>query len=292
MRRRLGKFPFELCAALALAGCTSLGVCAPVDGRVGFFSRGDCVLVRSTFFSGHEWITFLANDQLPAELRFSDTEIGHIVEGNRRVDYPKELLVHLAAGVTFYISALQAYHDRPEKQRLHFLLDARSTTAEAAAVAKAHMRALLHRALPLWSAERTHALTLIGQLVHTLQDSYSAAHTRRDGPSGCIVKLKAYMQRDPGFLTDDIEFHGGGDEDTVGHTTTKDSIYREGRDCHDPNSKAAVSRCLNVQATAARDATAEFLTMLGELVRARATTEAIDTALDGFIDRHLRLCAP
>ena len=123
--------PFRLLAVAALAaaftGCLSRPeVCRPVDGRVGFFSRGDCVFVRSSFFSGHEWITFLANEQLPNEDRFDETDIGHIVEGNRRVDYPKEMLVHLAAGALAYIDRLQAYHDRPEKQRVHFLLDDRN----------------------------------------------------------------------------------------------------------------------------------------------------------------------
>ena len=51
-----------------------------------------------------------------------------MIEGNRRVDWPKELLVHLNSSVASYIAALNEFTDRPENQKFHFLLTSSNTS--------------------------------------------------------------------------------------------------------------------------------------------------------------------
>ena len=111
----------------------------------------------------------------------------------------------------------------------------------------------------------------MGRVNHILQDSFSHAHAVRDPDENwCIRKVKAYIRRAPGYDTPDIEYHGAKD-DTVGHATSADSIYQEGRDCHEPESRAEVEECLSEEAQRARLATRDYLA----LVR-RASREAYE----------------
>ena len=266
----------------------------PVDGRVGFFSRGDCMLTRTSFFSGHEWLTHFGNKALADNERFTEAEIGHIIEGNRRVDFPKELLIHLNNSLAAYIVALGDYHAKRENQRFHFLLDDKSDTPEAARAALDAIRETTRQALSLWTSARIRALTLFGRACHILQDAYSEAHTVRRGvgsadPS-CIVKVKAYMKRAAGHDLPDIEFHGGGEDATSGHTTSADSIYKEGRACHDPETESVVAECLSPHALAAVEATAAYLAVVHALARSNAKPDEVDAALDAYVETHLSLC--
>jgi hypothetical protein len=285
-------------ALIVLCGGCSIpsDLCRPVDGRVGFFSRGDCVLTRESFFGGHEWITFLANESLPPERRLPEEAIGYVVEGNRRVDYPKEMLIHLNNGLLAYTSALQNYHNQVENQPEHFLLNDKNTAVEAAAAAVAHIKGRTLDGLSRWGASQPAALTRFGQATHTIQDSYSEAHTVRraldDNPLGptCLAKVKAYMPRAKGHDDPNIEFHGGDSDDDVGHTTSHDSIYRPGRGCNDPTTVDGVSGCLNAQAQLAREATAAYLGMVFTLALEGADEATAEAAVDAYAAEWLSLC--
>jgi len=284
-----------LSIALLCGGCADLELCPPRTWTAGFLSQGDCLLTRADAFGGHEWLTDLANRELrDADGRpsFVESEIKTVIEGNRRVDFPKSLLIHLSNSVVAYADALSKYHDLPEHQARHFLLDDRNSSPEAAAESHAHMQDLSQEAVELWEQDRVRALTLIGQACHTLQDSYSPAHARRDmDDSGrCVVKLKAYLKRAPGFLSDDIEFHGGTEEDTVGHITPLDSIYREGRDCRNPDGRAAVKGCLSTHAELAIEATSAYLEAMLDLLRSDAPPEMVEERIEAYLDRYMSLC--
>lgn len=281
-------------AALPALSCEAPELCPPQQWRANFLSTGDCVFTRAEAFGGHEWLTDFANQDLRerGEPSFVPEEIRAIIEGNRRVDFPQELLVNLSHSVVAYASALAEYHDLPENQPKHFLLDARNNSRQAAEAAHALMHQLSEDAVDQWEEDRLRSLTLMGQACHTLQDAYSPAHARRDmgDERHCVLKVKAYLERAPGFLTDDIEFHGGTEDDTVGHITPDDSIFREGRDCRDPDGRAAVSACLSEHARLARDATADYLGMMSRLVRTDATPDEVTDAVEAYIGRHLSLC--
>ncbi|MBE7486016.1 MAG: hypothetical protein HS104_39360 [Polyangiaceae bacterium] len=310
MRRRV-----STAAAMALAVTTGTcvnptDICTPQEADLGFFSKGDCVMTRSSFFQGHEWLTSFANDALPPDDRFTREEVHAIAEGNRRVDWPKELLVHLNAGVYSYVRALTEYTDRNEVQRMHFLLTDTNQSAEAARDANETVRALTRAAARDWIPARARALSELGKASHVIQDSFSDAHTFRDRDHAsrpwCIQRVKAFRPRKAGYerYTDGAEvlFHGGStdahgnslSEDSIGHTTTKDSIYRPGRDCNDPTTPGAVEACLNDFAKRARDATRDYLSLARRVVRTPASgadlDAVVDQEIDAFITEHLSLC--
>jgi hypothetical protein len=285
---------------LSCAACGNpLDLCPPTEGRVGFFSRGDCALTDTSFFRGHEWLTFFGNRDLDVQDRFPSDEVDIIVEGNRRVDWPKELLVHLNDGVAAYITALNEFTDRPENQRFHFLLTATNTSPEAAFDSQVAIREATFSAFDAWQQDRLVALTLVGRANHILQDSFSPAHSvrTRDHPMvpWCVVKVKAYAPRAHGHDTPDIEFHGGrADGDRVGHTTSADSLYREGRDCHDPDTAEEVEGCLSIFAQRARLATRDYLAMMRRVFQADPTAFNIDDMVEAelteFFEEHVSLC--
>ena len=257
------------------------------------------MLTRAGFFQGHEWLTFFGNQDLPSNDRFDPSEIHLIAEGNRRVDWPKELLYHMNNGVIAYVNALTEHTDQPKNQRLHFLLTDKNSSAEAAAEGQAELRKLSVEALRVWITNRKRSLTWMGKSLHLIQDAYSEAHTRRNldhvERPGCIVKVKAYIRRAPGFETSDIEYHGGGDDDVVGHTTVEDSIYREGRECHEPEGFREVEACLSEPARLARSATRDYLALMRKLVGAKIfeasdLEQRVEEELQPFVDKHLSLC--
>lgn len=286
-------------APLLVTCIDPLALCPPVSGRVGFFSKGDCVFTRGSFFAGHEWVTYFGNEAIDEADRFSEEEIGVIVEGNRRTDFPLEMLVHLNTSVLAYTSAIVEYQDRPENQPVHFLLRADNLTIAAKGEAEALMLTKSTEAVRTWPVDRVRALTLMGQVCHSLQDSYSAAHAvrRRDlpGEEGCIDVLKSYVPRAEGFETDrkgrPIQFHGGDEESGIGHTTTEDSIYREGRDCHSPSTPEEVEACLSRDALAAVDATRDYLATMHDLVNAGLREQAVEAQLRALFARRTMLCS-
>ncbi|HEY3494071.1 MAG TPA: hypothetical protein VGK73_05265 [Polyangiaceae bacterium] len=289
----------EIAALLGLAGaltaCTEL--CVPGEANLAFFSKGDCVLTKASFFQGHEWITYFGNEDLEASQRFPSSELLQIAEGNRRVDWPLELLVRLNASPVAYVQAIAEYTDRPENQKLHFLLSDVNTTREAVADSVAEIRRLSVEGVGRWAHERSRALALFGRATHIIQDSFSKAHSIRDGErEDCIEDVKAYIERAEGADDTGVTFHGGREVDTIGHTTTEDSIYREGRDCHEPAGREEVETCLNGSAQRARLATRDYLGMVHRAV-ARSVGELEGSAeeilspdFDAYVTSHFRLC--
>lgn len=306
----------------ALTTCSApLDLCSPQTANYAFFSKGDCVFTRSSTFQGHEWLTVLGNRRLDATHRFTEEESAKIAEGNRRVDWPKEVLVNMNAGVVSYMSALTRYTNEPARQVDHFLLTDRNTQEEALAGAQDRLRALTAEAVRYATSDPERAYVAIGRANHLIQDSYSNAHSRRDvdhpTTPACVLKIKAYIARAPGFATPDIEYHGdpertddddhddddesesAGDEsllvEGIGHTTTQDSIYREGRDCRAPETAAGVEACLSDSAKRARDASADYLAMVGDLQRSMAGADlaapsAGREALERFVAKHFSRC--
>lgn len=275
-----------------------LDTCAPTEVELGFFSRGDCVLTRAKFFQGHEWLTWFGNRDLPEIDRFSQSEVYVIADGNRRVDWPKELLIHLNNSVVAYVNALTDYTDRPENQRYHFLLDDKNDSATAAAESRAAIVGFTRDAIVSWGTHRKRALTAIGKANHVLQDSFSEAHTVREptNPAApwCIRKVKAYIERADGYDDGDLEYHGSGDGDTVGHTTTQDSIYRHGRECHEPTTEDLVEHCLSDTATRARLATRDYLALVRRVIALKPPEAELESVIAGEMDAysatHLEFC--
>jgi hypothetical protein len=249
------------------------------------------VITDSPVVGAHRWITVLANDDLPDEQRLSEAELDLVVDGNRRQDWPKELLVHLNTGLAAYVEAIVVYQSTPELQAEHFLLSDRDTPEEAAREAQARLRRWTREAVERWTTEAPRALTLVGKGCHLIQDSYSTAHTRRDPDTGCIRTVKAYVTRAPGFLADDIEFHGEQPGSLTGHSTPEDSLFTGTSACREAETRDEVEVCMQESARAARAATADYFALLRELVARGAWDGESDALVDAFIARHLAMCA-
>lgn len=281
-------------ALLGGSSCRVKPLCPPTEGRVGFFSRGDCVLARAAFFQGHELLTYFGNRDLPENDRFSDEDVELIADGNRRVDWPLEMLVHLNNGVAAYAEAIVEHTAQPAVQKSHFLLSDTNSTPEAVAAATEEVLQITIEAVEIHIEQRERSLVLLGQANHTFQDSFSPAHTVRNvDAEWCIEKVKAYIPRAEGFLTADIEFHGS-HEDTIGHITTEDSIYREGRDCHEPESAAAKEACLSTFALRGRLATRDYLRAVRRVLALAPAASRVDQVvrreLSPWVETHLSLC--
>jgi hypothetical protein len=276
---------------LLLAPCANpLDLCPPEEARAAFFARGDCIVTDGPVFGAHRWITELANEDLPESDRFTEPELDLVIDGNRRQDWPKELLVHLNTGFVAYFDALVQHTNAPENQADHFLLADRDTPADVAAEAGSRFRRWTREAVEAWTSDPPGALTRVGKACHMLQDSYSTAHTRRDPTSGCIVTVKAYIRRAPGFLTEDIEFHGGEAGSMVGHSTPEDSLFHGTEECRNPRTREEIEACIQDSATEARRATADYFALLRELLARDAWDETSEATLDSFIARRLSLC--
>jgi hypothetical protein len=313
-----------LLGSLALpSGCEHPeDICAPVSDRIGFFSQGDCIFTRARFFRGHEWLTHFGNAELGEAERFDDAEVQWMALGNRRVDYPKELLVHLDNGILAYVDALMDRTEQADEQPHHFLLGAGDTENQAAQAARDHILSTTERALASWSDDRIRSLTLLGQAQHTVQDSFSPAHTIRQsegasygllpsdqrstgdragaappetcrGTCGCILRVKAYLRREEEYR-EGVLYHGTA-YDTIGHITTEDSIYREGRECHRPLEEREVFDCLNPHARQAALGTMAYLRWVrGEIQAGNVGETLSDVRLregfDMFVSEYLRSC--
>lgn len=313
-------YALALLSALCLACERPEDLCAPVTDRIGFFSQGDCVFTRARFFRGHEWLTFFGNAELEDGDRFADAEVQWMALGNRRVDFPKELLAHLDNGILAYVDALMDRTERPDEQAHHFLLADSGTEESAAEAAREHVFAVTAQALRLWNRDRIRALTLLGQAQHTLQDSFSPAHTVRRtenssygalpsdarsgsegegvqtcrGACGCILRVKAYLRRDEEFRAG-VLYHGT-EADTIGHITTEDSIYKRGRSCHRPLTQGAVFDCLNAHARQGALATMSYLAWVRRELRAGnagedTPPERLREGFDSFARDHLASCS-
>jgi hypothetical protein len=274
--------------------CSAPELCVPQEGTVGFFSQGDCALTKRGAFRGHEWITLLGSRDVPEARRLPDDDVNAIIEGNRRVDWPKELLVHLAHSVVAYSQAATELQDRPEKQPLHFLLGPDNDSVDAVELAREAIRVRTREAASLWASEHVVALTRVGEVCHTVQDSFSAAHSDRNRESTthpwCVRSVKAYLKRAPGFELPGDRYHGGQSGDTIGHITTLDSIYLTADECSDPRTVPAVEGCLSDEAQRARLATKDYLALVSDVVRRGQGDADVDAALARFFEAHIALC--
>lgn len=306
---------FAVVAGLLASDCSvPNGLCSPVTGRVGFFSQGDCIYSRSSFFQGHEWLTFFGNDSLPEDQRFASAEVRRIANGNRRVDWPSEMLVHLDNGIIAYRDAMLRFTDLEENQPVHFLLGEFNSEQEAISASREVLYESTRDALEAWVVNRDRALALLGRANHTLQDSFSNAHSVRNeahtdfgtpeckGRCGCIERIKAYRPRGKNKRAG-ILFHGGRanldfDEepsDDIGHTTPEDSIYEVDRECRNPSGQRAVRKCLRTTALAAVVATSSYFALIRAQVRLGNTGSSLDETVlrqgfDSFSKDHFTPC--
>jgi hypothetical protein len=241
---------------------------------VGFYARGDCYPTTSTFYLGHEFLTTIAFERAEEKFKAADDspwpfsaedDLQWLVEGNRRTDYPKGLLLHLSSGIGAYIKALYDYHNNPAYQHYHFLRDDRNTLTEAFQNGIGHISEVTQAARLDWRSERRAALIKFGHVLHTVEDSFCKAHTQRDPENNwAIVDIRAYVRRQPG--AEPSAYHGGRAGDKRGHATPDDAIFLPTRECYLPDSREKKLNCLNPQAERSIEATTDLLFAIAVLL--------------------------
>jgi hypothetical protein len=183
-------------------------------GAHAFESAPTSFIVTNSTYSGHEEIsrqainrtlarfeamginTFSKIPALNADLDaapkglFGQTSKNLLILGNFATDFP-QYVSFMDLGVFWNVKHMSDF-EHPDTQVLHFLrnyTDNKSNLASAYATcmdARAKIKYITEKAVSLWDAGSVDkALFLIGHASHTIQDSFSPAHTIRDlNPSG------------------------------------------------------------------------------------------------------------
>lgn len=191
-----------------ILGCVSMLVLTVLKASA-FESAPNAFYAGSTY-SGHEEITRQALNNISKKIKEVDKSntifdlkelnfdlapeakglFGYkaknlVINGNFATDFPKQTSV-LSLEDFWKIKNFDAF-ENPKTQSLHFLknyktnlsLESAKTTCEQA---RSAIKYVTGEALKAWDAgDKTKALFLIGHATHTIQDSFSPAHTQRDG---------------------------------------------------------------------------------------------------------------
>ena len=180
----------------------------------GFESAPTSFIIVSSTYSGHEEIsrqalnktlarfadmgvdTFSKLPDLTVDLDpapkglFGQTSKNMLIHGNFATDFPKYSTV-MDLGAFWKIPNMSNF-EHPDTQVFHFLRNYLSNSMNLASAydtcmgAREKIKFITNQAIDFWDAGETRkALFLIGHATHTIQDSFSPAHTARDmDPAG------------------------------------------------------------------------------------------------------------
>jgi hypothetical protein len=194
---------------------------------------------------GHELLTRNA----AAGLAISPAELGFLVEGVRRPD-----------------EASLISHVLPAEQRRHFLRSTVLQTVPAAwSDATNHLRALHGRLMAFGTSRAPEQFRLMGEALHSIQDSFSPAHVNRGG-SGRITFIKNF-----GPTTGPITDHGF-------PVDPRDRVHT-----------GILSPTLKTEARNAIAASRDYLVMTLRHIGGGVPAPVIDAELNAFIGRQMPL---
>lgn len=276
-------------------------------GSFAFESAPSMVFVGSTY-SGHEEITRQALNNVAKKIKESDAGFdlfnlndlkfdlapeakglfgykskNMVIHGNFSTDFPDQTNVMSLA--EFWKFKNFSDFENPETQMLHFLKNYKDpVTLESARATCLRSRGAIKRvtlaALTAWEAgDKTRALFLVGHATHTIQDSFSPAHTRRAGAENnndliniCYYGVAMNKRMDHSRMgPKDLCYHNSPDSrDAVWNLSPeqyKKALRNWGSEAASqcdkgagyPESDAAKASCLSDEARLARAATEKFL---------------------------------
>ena len=272
-----------------------------------FESAPSMIFVGSTY-SGHEEITRQALNNTAKRIKLIDTGnqlfdlsdlsfdlapeakglFGYksknmVIHGNFSSDFPKQTTVLSLAN--FWKNQKISDFENPDAQVLHFLKNYKNKTTLVSAratclQARENIKYVTREVLQAWEAnEKSKALFLLGHATHTIQDSFSPAHTVRDGAHNnhnlrnvCFYGVMMSKNMD---LTrsgpKDLCFHASPDskdaiwnsspdlyKKTLSNWTSEQTIQCDKNNSY-PETDEQKSACMNDEARLARVATEKFL---------------------------------
>lgn len=262
----------------------------PFGKQKFWYSHGDCIPAKGPIFYGHETLTYLAFSEVADGAyasSYASTDKNQIIDGNRRTDFAKEVLVHLSVGLAQYYLELAAFTDRPEKQKDHFLRDNDDTFTDAYNNSINYLISLTESAVTYWYSDRNKANADLGYSLHLIQDSYAPEHGVRDeADSWKVTDIKCYIARDEG--TETCLFHGGNEYGTDGRggMTPNDNIYQQTQECEHPSTQAEAQSCLTALAAQSIVATKDYLEDFAGFIEDGVAVEDVGTEMEGFLDEH------
>ena len=272
-----------------------------------FESAPSLIFVGSTY-SGHEEITRQALNNTAKRIKLVDTAnplfelsdlsfdlapeakglFGYksknmIIHGNFATDFPKQTTVLSLA--KFWNNNSLSDFENPESQVLHFLKNHKNKVTLASAratclTARENIKHITTEALKAWERnEKSQALFLLGHATHTIQDSFSPAHTVRAGADnnynlknicfyGTVMSKNMDMSRRG---PKDLCFHSAPDskdaiwnsspdlyKKTLSNWSSEQSIQCDKQNSY-PETDEQKSACMNDEARLARVATEKYL---------------------------------
>ena len=300
-----------------------------------FESAPSLIFVGSTY-SGHEEITRQALNNVSRKIReaepanplfdlndlkfdllpepkglFGYKAKNMVIHGNFSTDFPGQTKVFSLAD--FWQFKNFSDFENPQTQMLHFLKNYKDgVTLEPARATCYRSRNAIKKvtlaALNAWDAgEKTKALFLIGHATHTIQDSFSPAHTRRAGADNnydliniCYYGVEMNKKMDHSRMgPKDLCYHLSPDSrDAVWNLSGeqyKNALSNWGREAATqcdkgsgyPESDAAKASCLSNEARLARLATEKYLFLVFGRFSPQNFTKAPAEDFVGSLDSRL-----
>ncbi len=188
----------------------STGALLLMSATASAFESAPSMIFVGSNYSGHEEITRQALNNISKKIKEADTAnplfdlsdlnfdlapeakglFGYksknmVIHGNFASDFPKQ--TNVMSLPDFWNNSGFADFENPKSQVIHFLKNYKNSTTLASAratclEARENIKYITGEAIRAWdSGDKTKSLFLIGHATHTIQDSFSRAHTQRDG---------------------------------------------------------------------------------------------------------------
>lgn len=286
----------------------SLSFIVAFSFSAGAFESAPSMIFVGSTYSGHEEITRQALNNTAKRIKLVDTanqlfdlddlnfdlapeakglfgfkSKNMVIHGNFASDFPKQTSVLSLA--SFWNNKNIGDFENPDAQVLHFLKNYKNTTTLVSAratclQARENIKYVTQAALKFWNAnEKSRALFLFGHAAHTIQDSFSRAHTVRNSAEN------NYNLRNVCFygiaMSKNMDLSRRGPKDLCFHSSpdSKDAIWNSNPELYKktlsnwvseqtiqcdkqtsyPETEEQKNACLNNEARLARIATEKYL---------------------------------
>lgn len=296
------------------------------------FESAPSILFASSSYSGHEEITRQALNHTLQKLKpigvvslFSNSDLttdleptpnglfgyktkNMLIHGNFSMDFPNQTTVMSVA--QFWKISDISYFDSANAQVLHFLRNRKTplllfSAQETCLQAQKNIKFGTEAAIETWQAgDKTKALFILGLVTHTIQDSFSNAHTQRrsaadnyDLANVCFYGLESAKRFDygpksnpplcyhePSSTADIVWSMNSNQRDKAKSEWPGEEATQCDKYSAYPKSEAQKESCLNHEARLARLATEKYLFLVFSHLNMIQTNPASSKGMNDFID--------
>jgi hypothetical protein len=300
----------------------------------GFETASSSFYSNSTY-SGHEEITRQALNNIALKIKESDTSndifslsdlsydlqpepkglFGYksrnmVIHGNFSSDFPGQTKVMSLS--EFWKNPGFGGFENPDNQVNHFLRNYKNeytlaSAYETCVLARDKIKFIILKALEFWNAgDKTKSLFLIGHATHTLQDSFSTAHTVRAGEGEnynlknvCYFGTKIAKQMTTREAKQELCYHGTPDSrDAIWNTNpqryqealknwSSEKAIQCDKSMNYPTTEESKDACMSSEARLARAATEKFLFLVFNQLKPENLTRKSSESFLATLDSNL-----